>query len=344
MESLLWIGVLLVSAVLTACLRSYARRARLIDVPNSRSSHVVPTPRGGGLAIVISLLLAWAVLAGLGRLPWAVLLGAGLGGGWIALIGFIDDHRDVSARWRLLGQALATVWVLYWLPVAAVPLGDWWLEASWLVLLAGIGIVWLLNLFNFMDGIDGLAGLEAAMVAAGAVLLQWSLGEAQGMAWASAMLVAAAAGFLLWNWPPARIFMGDVGSATLGYLFGVMAVSGVFAPALSVWSWLILLGVFIVDATYTLIHRLLRGERVYQAHRSHAYQRAARWLGSHRRVTVTVGLINALWLLPLAAMSVLWPGQAYALTAMAYLPLVGLCLWLGAGKPERSPVGAVGEP
>ena len=166
---------------------------------------------------------------------------------------------------------------------------------------AALLIVWLLNLYNFMDGIDGIAGIEAVTVGAGCAVVAFVVGYPAG-AIACLLLAAASAGFLAWNFPPARIFMGDAGSGFLGVVFGVLAVDASRQTPELLWSWLILLGAFIVDATVTLLRRLIRGERVYEAHRSHAYQHAARAIGKHRPVTLAIGAINVLWLLPLALM------------------------------------------
>lgn len=191
-----------------------------------------------------------------------------------------------------------------------------------------------------MDGIDGIAGVEAVTVAAGAALLLWVRGDA-AMAGVLVLLAAAVLGFLAWNWPPARIFMGDVGSAYLGFVLGVMALATSAEGPLNLWVWLILLAVFITDATVTLLRRLLRGERWYEAHRTHAYQHAARRFGSHRKVTLAVGALNVLWLLPLAGVACALPGYGWWLAVVAYLPLLLLAVKFGAGQaPAAEPAGA----
>ncbi len=325
------------SFALTAVLRAYALQRSLIDVPNARSSHSVPTPRGGGVAIVLVVAVLLFILAGSGladmSLAWAV-LGAGSA---VAVLGFADDHGHIAARWRLLGHFMAAAWALFWLGgLPPVQLFGSTLELGWLGhLLALVFIVWLLNLYNFMDGIDGIASIEAICVCAGALLcyaVAGAVGKALGyVEW---LLIAAVVGFACWNFPRARIFMGDAGSGFLGVTLGILALSAAAASRQLLWSWLILLGVFIVDATFTLLRRLLRGEAVYQAHRSHAYQAAARRFGRHAPVTVAVGLINLGWLLPWAVGVALGGVDGAAAMLIAYLPLLCLCLWLGAGAPE----------
>ncbi|MCY1350785.1 Undecaprenyl-phosphate alpha-N-acetylglucosaminyl 1-phosphate transferase [compost metagenome] len=322
------------SLALTDGLRRYAVARSLLDVPNARSSHLVPTPRGGGVAIVVSFLLALPVLALVDLLSWP-LLWALLGGAGIALLGFLDDHDHIAARWRLLGHFAGACWALVWLgglpPVAlfghAFDLG--WLGHA----LAALYLVWLLNLYNFMDGIDGIAGVEAVCVCLGGALLYGLAGQ-EGAAVVPLLLAVAVAGFLFWNFPPARIFMGDAGSGFLGITLGVLSLQAAWSTPAWLWSWLILLGVFVVDATWTLMRRLLRGDRVYEAHRSHAYQYASRQFGRHLPVTLAVAAINLGWLLPIA----LWVGLGHldggVGLILAYLPLVLLAVRFKSGARE----------
>lgn len=335
-------ATLLVSCWLTGALRHYALRTQLLDLPNARSSHSQPTPRGGGLAIVVSFNLALLVAWWLGGVASKFAAAAGVGGLLIAAVGFLDDRHNLPARWRFLVHLVAAGLALWWLDgFPSLPLFDLELSFGWFGIPLGmLCIVWLLNLYNFMDGIDGIAGVEAATVAAGAGLLLWLHGDA-AMAGVMLLLAAAVLGFLAWNWPPARIFMGDVGSAYLGFVLGVMALATSADGLLNLWVWLILLAVFIADATLTLLRRLLRGERWYEAHRTHAYQHASRRFGSHRKVTLAVGALNVLWLLPLAGAACIFPGHGWWLAVVAYLPPLLLAIRFGAGKaPAADPVVA----
>ncbi len=325
------------SLALTALMRRYALARSLMDVPNARSSHRLPTPRGGGVAIVVSFLLALPLAAGSGLIDWTLawaLLGAG---GAVALLGFLDDHGHIAARWRLLGHFAGAGWALFWLgglpPLALfgqiVDLG--WLGHA----LAALYLVWMLNLYNFMDGIDGIAGVEALCVCLGAALLLLAVpAENAGHVWVLLALACAVAGFLFWNFPPARIFMGDAGSGFLGIILGILSLQAAWVSPQGLWCWGILLGVFVVDATFTLLRRLLRGEPVYQAHRSHAYQYAARHFGHHLPVTLAVVAINLLWLLPLALWVASGGLNAQLGIAIAYAPLLLLAMRLRAGLPE----------
>ena len=326
-------AVFIASMLLTGIIRRLALARGVMDVPNARSSHVLPTPRGGGLAIVVTVLLAIGVMYVRGNVPpdlAAVLL---IGGPFVALIGFIDDLRSVSVSARLAVQFAAFGWCVYCLgPLPPIHLG-------FAVVNLGVGgsiaavvyLVWFLNIYNFMDGIDGIASVEAISVMTFATLLIfWQQGE-PSIASALLVVAAAAAGFLIWNWPPARIFMGDAGSGFLGFFVGSIAWATIVRGRLSIWVWLILLGAFIVDATVTLLRRWFRGANLAQAHRSHAYQRLSRRYRSHMKVTLGILLINACWLDPLAYLAAVRPALGAAFAAIAWLPLVAAAWICGAG-------------
>lgn len=283
----------IVSALGTGMIRNYAVRNDVLDRPNERSSHTTPTPRGGGLAVVAIVLVAVVALVISGLLSLRVGVAFGVGGLAVALIGWLDDHRPLPAGTRALVHVAAAIWAVYW----TGGLRELDLGAGSLTLgfggnvLAVLGVAWLINLFNFMDGIDGLAGAEALAVGGiGASLL--ALGGNHGLALLSAVVAAAAFGFLCWNWAPARIFMGDVGSGFLGFAFAVLALASEAADGPPLLVWLLLLGAFIVDATLTVMRRVVRGEPWYAAHRRHAYQRLVQAGYSHRQVTTWILALN----------------------------------------------------
>jgi Fuc2NAc and GlcNAc transferase len=284
-------GVLAIG--LTWVVRRWALGRALLDRPGARSSHTVPTPRGGGLAIA-AVILGSTVALGLARVVDPNVVIALVGGGLlVAASGWLDDLRGLKPAVRAAGHFIAAAWAVFWLgglPLlelgfADVPLGP----AGFL--LAMLGIVWSINLYNFMDGIDGLAAVEAVTVGLGAGALLFALG-AMDLALLGFLTAGASAGFLAWNWPPARIFMGDVGSALLGFIFPVLALASENRGSLPIAVWIMLLGVFVLDSTITLVRRALKGEPVHQPHARHAYQRATRFYGSHKRVTVAVLLLN----------------------------------------------------
>lgn len=313
---LLWTAPLAFGGVaaLTGAVRRGVLALGIVDHPNVRSSHVRATPRAGGLAIVLVLsalvLLLWR-LQQLGTPLSRALLGGGLA---VAAVGLLDDWRGVAPGYRLLVHAAAAIWALVCLQGAG---GGAWPQA----VLPALGIVWAINLFNFMDGIDGLAAMESCAVALGGFATALLLGHAD-VALVCWLLALTCAGFLCWNWPPARIFLGDVGSGYLGYVIAVLALDDSLAQPSRLGVWVILAGVFLVDATLTLLVRLARGERIFEAHRQHAYQQLARRWGSHGRVTGIALIINAIWLFPAALLAALRPQWTWGLVVGALFPLM----------------------
>ncbi len=321
------------SFALTAVMRRYAIAKNIYDVPNARSSHTVSTPRGGGVSIVSVFLLTlifywWS--SGISERP--SILGIILGGGIVAMVGFWDDHKHIPARWRFFTHLFAAIVSLYFLPelpelrVFSTSINLSMVTYPFYVLM----LIWLLNLYNFMDGIDGIASIEAITVSVGAAVILL-LNEIAAGAQILLILSACVAGFLVWNWPPARIFMGDASSGFLGFTLGLMAVITSNNDAINLWSWLILLAVFVVDATYTLIRRMVNGDTWYEAHRSHAYQILARQCHSQKKVTIAVLIVNTIWLLPLAYLAAKHEYWAPAFSVIAVLPLIAVAYRLGAG-------------
>ncbi len=255
-------------------------RQRVLDVPNARSSHVMPTPRGGGIAVVGTIATAWLALGAAGLVPISSIVVA-LAAAGLAAISWLDDLRELSPAIRLLAQFVAVAVGLWMLPQGAIFQG--WLPPGLDAIGAALLWVWFVNLFNFMDGIDGIAGGEAAAIGVGIALI---VAGNIGLAAPAAAIVGAALGFLTWNWMPARVFLGDVGSVPLGYLLGYLlyqlALRGQWRAALILPSY------FLADATITLLRRLARGERVWQAHRKHFYQRAVQRGLSHAAVVMRV--------------------------------------------------------
>lgn len=299
-------GAAMVSFLVTRWMRRIALQLGIVDIPNARSSHANPIPRGGGVGIIAGFLLIVAILTHQDLLPahagWVILLGTLS----IAALGWIDDTRRLSATSRLSVQvfiASAVVFALGGFP--QFRFGSWLVEwASFGSIVAAIGLVWLINLYNFMDGIDGLAASQASVAGLGITAIGVSLFSSQiGFSLVAVGLAASSVAFLYWNWPPAQIFMGDVASGTLGFIFGVLAlVSELHAgPPLTVW--ILLLGLFVTDTTLTLIDRWRRGERVTEAHRDHVYQRLVRAGFSHRQVTQSAIGLNMVLLWPAAWIS-----------------------------------------
>lgn len=318
---------------LTGVARAFALSHDVLDVPNDRSSHSTPTPSGGGVAIVASTIAAASVLSWRGLLDMPLYLALCGGGLAIAAVGFLDDRRSLPAGIRLAAHLGAALWALFCLGgLPSLCIGHWTVHFGWVgYVLGALGIGWTLNLFNFMDGIDGIAAAEAAFIVWGGTLLAVAGGSGTGACAMGLAAGAACCGFLRWNWPPAKIFMGDVGSGYLGYLIGVLALASARENAVALLVWLILGGVFFSDATVTLVRRSLRGERVHEAHRTHAYQLLARRWHSHRSATGAVVIVNLAWLLPCAAVASFYPRLAGWMVMAGLLPIVLLAFIVGAG-------------
>jgi Fuc2NAc and GlcNAc transferase len=312
-----------VAFVITFLTRRLASGIGLLDEPNQRSSHTTTTPNGGGLGLVFGGSFAAMMLPTRAELGTVLLLSL-----MIAGVGLRDDIRHVAASVRLATQLVAMAGALF-------ALGAFQTANPVLAALALIGGVWWINLFNFMDGIDGMAGIQALFMLLAAVCLAvWQHPHVINVPeWIWMIAIAAAVvAFLQFNWPPATIFMGDVGSTWLAFVMFAVAAISVRDGWMTTSTWLILGGVFIVDSTTTLLCRMFRQARWFEAHRSHAYQRLAVRLRSHRLVILLVSAINLLWLAPVACASLLWPEWTWFLTGVAYIPLIAASLSLGAGR------------
>jgi UDP-N-acetylmuramyl pentapeptide phosphotransferase/UDP-N-acetylglucosamine-1-phosphate transferase len=265
----------------TAAVRTWALRRGVLDVPNERSSHVAPTPRGGGAAIV-AVVLGGAALGGavgIFRPAWP-LLAAGAGGLLVALVSLKDDLRPLPALIRLAAHVAAAGVLVGGMPAA------WGLPAAfWLV--------GLTNAYNFMDGIDGIAGLQGAVAGSAWAAIGWLAGRPE-IALLGALLAAASLGFLAHNWSPARIFMGDVGSAFLGYSFAALPLLFDATSLRSLLMGVLVVWPFVLDSGFTLLRRLLRGENVLTAHRGHLYQRWAQSGAPHARIALAYGALSLL--------------------------------------------------
>ena len=308
------LGAAILSWLLASRVRLYALD-RLLDVPNERSSHTVPTPRGGGLAIAVTILGGVIFAALRSWITWDLALALSGGGALIAAVGWIDDHKSLSALTRFAVQFFSAAWAMFWLGgLPALSVGSATLELGLLGTVLGvIGIVWAINLYNFVDGIDGLAAGEAISTGVIGGLILLAMGQ-YGLAMVALLIAAAAGGFLPLNWAPAKLFMGDVGSGMLGYLFAVLSIASENAGAIPLLIWVLLLGAFVFDATVTLCRRIAHGERWYHAHHSHAYQRMVQAGRSHAMVSSMILLIN----LALAVLAIVaWLRPTFFLISIA---------------------------
>ena len=279
-----WFVLLLLTFVVSALavwLLSGPLAGLAMDEPNHRSLHVRPIPRTGGLGIVTAVALAWLVARpGLPLALWGGALA-------LVLVSFADDRLDLPAALRFAAHLAVAGWL-----ALQLGLSGWWLVA------AALATGWMTNLYNFMDGADGLAGSMTASGFAAYALALWLHGD-NGLAEGAAVVAVAACGFLLFNFPPARVFMGDAGSVPIGFLAAGFGLTGMVHAAWPVWFPCMVFAPFIADASVTLVRRALRGERVWQAHREHYYQRLIRMGFSHRQMAA----IALNWMISAAAVA-----------------------------------------
>ena len=319
------LGTLGMTWAATGAVLGSLRARAILDHPNERSSHATPTPRGAGLAVVGVTLLAWclvAALTGALGLYWPVLLAALA----LAAISWRDDLYGLAAWPRLIAQALAVAAGMTALPGDG-PIFQGLLPPLLDTAVAALGWLWFVNLFNFMDGIDGISGVEAVAIGGGLCLVALVGGMGDGAGLYALIVAMAALGFLPWNWHPARIFLGDVGSVPLGYLIGWLLLG---AAAAGFWAAALLLPLYyLADATLTLFSRLRRREPVWQAHRKHYYQRAVRRGISQVRVVATVIALDLL-LIGAALLSLTSPLISLAIGALS---VIGV-LWYFRGSSE----------
>lgn len=327
-----------ISFALTWYVRKVALERNVIDVPNERSSHKLPTPRAGGLAIVVATLAPLPILYWNREISSDLWIALGSSGVGIAALGLLDDLRSIRPILRLFVQAMLTIFAIYLLQgISSLNIGSLSIPSGFpLNVLCALGLVWLTNLYNFMDGIDGIAAIEALTTCAGLMIIFIASGDNADFAFFASLVFGAALGFLVWNFPRAQIFMGDVGSSFLGFAFGLVAISSARYGSEFLFAVLILLAVFIVDATVTLVRRLLRRQAPHLAHRSHAYQFAARTFNNHRIVSLSVAAINLVWLCPIALATSMDFLRAETGLLLAYVPLVALALIFRAGAEEAS--------
>lgn len=312
------------SLLFTFLVLQLLRHQQLFDLPNARSSHTTPVPRGGGVSFAVLYLMLLGWLAGSEKLVLDEALVLIAGGGVLALVGFLDDRFGLSSKIRLLIQCLCvtlSILGLYYDQLSSASIVIWF-GLCGLVLAS----IWWINLFNFLDGIDGYAISEAVLIsiaAAGLCALRADIQYLQLFLLLAAVLV----GFGVLNWAPAKLFMGDVGSYFLGFIIAMLAVLTVREQLISPLVWLVLTSLFWVDASMTLLRRLLNGECWYQAHRSHAYQILSRRWYSHQRVSLSAIGINVVWLIPLS-FSTQWlvdnnhQGFAVVSAVIACLPII----------------------
>ncbi len=321
------LGTFALGTWLTRCFLDPQSRFHVLDHPNERSLHRSPVPRSGGVAILVALLLG--ALASTLIVDWPREAGwIALGGLGVGLVSYMDDRYGVAPGYRLIAHLLAGVWLVaggLGMGHLELPGAIWSPPAALAWLLSILLVAWLINLYNFMDGMDGLAGGMALIGFAALGVLGWQGGDPP-YTWACLLIAAAASGFLVWNVPPARIFMGDVGSSSLGFLVAALALWGGQRGLFPLWAALLIFSPFLMDATWTLLRRLARGERIWEAHRSHHYQRMVRAGWGHRK-TLLWALVVMVACAATAVRGVTMPPQEQWLLLVAWMAIYASIGW-----------------
>lgn len=289
---MIYLFLFLLSLTLTYLIKNYAIKKSLFAIPNTRSSHTVPTPHGGGIAIAISWFTGLLYLYAYDKIDhhlfYALFFGT-----FVSIVSYLDDLFELSARIRLFTQSITALFGIIMLGgLERIDLGIYIIENQLITnFFAFFLIVWFINLYNFLDGIDGYAGSEALFLSLAGFML---FNDDHFIA-----LAGAVSGFLVWNWERARIFMGDVGSTLLGYNMAIFTLYYTNHTGSNFWIWITLFGIFWFDATLTLYRRYKNGEKLSQAHRKHAYQRIVQAGWSHQKTVLSSMIINSLILIPL---------------------------------------------
>jgi len=298
-------GIAFISTIFFAfCWKKAAIRYSIVATPNERTLHMGAIPLGGGIAIFLGWTLAACLLLWIDALNLSTFIGLVVGGGFMSALGLIDDARDLSARLKLLAQIVGTLWCIYWF--GRVPPFDMLgleINLGWVGYPAtGIAILWSINLFNFMDGADGMLAscMSFIGICMGSFLLLEDDYQNAALLYS---LSAASMGFLFFNWPPASMFMGDAGSIFFGLFVPMLMIFTLSDHGGMFWVWIIICGYALTDTTTTLILRLIYVRPFLAAHRQHAYQSLAYRSQNHRRVTAKVMAIQVLWLLPIAGLA-----------------------------------------
>ena len=326
--------LIICSALLTLILGGifyrYNNIPNLVDVPNSRSSHASPTLKGGGVVIMFTFIAFLMGLYYLDILSSKIYFDLVMCSGVIGLVGFMDDIKEVNPRIRLVIHFLTAAIGLYLLNgfKEVLFLGDTVNLGLLGNVLAMIYIVWFLNLYNFMDGIDGIASLQAITVCGAFAFINFWIFPSFDLWKVSLLFTSCILGFLYWNFPKAKIFLGDTGSGFIGFFLALFSIEASNNQPVLLWVFLILMSVFLVDATLTLFYRIYNNEVIFKAHSSHAYQKAATIFNSHILVTNFVCLINLLWLFPMAFLVALGLIQGIVGLGIAIFPLTLLFIYL----------------
>jgi Fuc2NAc and GlcNAc transferase len=319
MDSLIVLLFFVASVVLSLIYKKIASDYSILSIKNHRTLHSLPTPKGGGIVFSLLSILAVFLIWWNWQLAEGLLLALTIGGLIATVFGLADDIKNIKAQIKLIIQLFLGCWVLYCLYFGKLPLLELmpiYITTPTILLL----MVWMMNAYNFIDGIDGLAASGAIFISITLALVLTLTGGPLEIIAIFILLASSVAGFIIFNWSPATIFMGDAGSIFLGYIFGVLLLFTALNNHISIWSWLTVFGYFFADTFLTQIIRVVTVKKWYLAHRSHAYQNLARLKNSHLKVTIGVILYSLIWVLPLTLLSALQPDIGVITTILSITP------------------------
>ncbi|MDC0195472.1 glycosyltransferase family 4 protein [Candidatus Thioglobus sp.] len=299
--------------------KKLAIRFKILANPNFRSLHEDPIPNGGGIVFSFIFIICVLILMLLGEISEVNFMLFFYGAVVATSFGFLDDLMNISPKKKLIVQILLSGWTLYCID-GGLLFGFEQLPELVSILISMILLVWILNAYNFMDGVDGLAISGATFFSGLAAYILYLNNGNSELILLLLLLMSCSMSMMFFNWPPATIFMGDAGSIFLGYIFGVFIFLSIKSNDISIWTWLVILGYFFADTTMTQIMRVFLVKKWYKPHRSHAYQNLARIAKSHSKITISVTLYHIFWLIPLALWSVLKPEIAVIPAIMAITP------------------------
>ncbi len=324
----------LMTMILTKALIHFARPLGMIDAPNERSSHLIPTPKGGGLSFFIVFTLITTGLFWFYPEYDQIVKPLLFGGPFVVILGWLDDRYTLSALVRLVVHFFVAIVIYYFVTqgftvsmnISFLP-NFFWINFLFCIFF----IAWFINLYNFMDGADGLASSTAIAGSALMAVVCYINGSSE-LAMIYCLIAYTVSGFLVFNWTPAKIFMGDTGSYFLGFLFASLALISKAYAGISFYSHIIIFGFFIFDTTYVLFRRIFRLERVFNAHKMFLFHKLMAQGWSHRKVSAFYTLVLILWLFPLSNLAAMLSDLGLVIVAVAYLPLLGLSIRYKSGE------------
>ena len=326
------------SLISSYLIEKFSLKYLFLDTPSPRSSHTVPTPTAGGLAILISYFIYFLMLSNFINLSTEPLLVLLISLIPIVTIGLIDDYKGIGIFTRLSVQFIVASFFVYYFQISEGGFGDnTYSQSSVIIIFLSILLsVWLMNLYNFMDGIDGYASIECIFVSFSAALIAY-LNNSESLIYLYLLgLGFSTIGFICRNWHPAKIFMGDTGSVAIGCIFAFFTIYSGHESVISIYTWLILLSVFISDATYTLFVRIVTKKNISKPHLTHGFHVMTETKNSQLITIKSLIVINIAWVLPLALLSNIFINYHIIITIIAYLPLILYLLKVGAGLENGS--------